>query len=119
MAMFRIIDQIDIGHEGPVANWQNGEHQLIHLAQGSMDGACGPYSLMMALIICGLIDREDLVSLRKVDGRTSAGKLLNALQEYQGFFRDGTHLEDLSELLEKSYPKHLDVVPMYRIRNRS
>ena len=107
MSQFRIIDKIDIGHDGPIANGPDGEEQLIHLAQGSMDGACGPYSLMMGLMICGLIDREDLIHLRKLDGRTNAGKLLSMLEKYQGFFRNGTEPSELVNMLEKSYPRAL------------
>lgn len=39
MALFHVTQQIDISHEGPVAF-----RQKILLAQGDMDGACGPYS---------------------------------------------------------------------------
>lgn len=109
MSFFKIINQIEIGHDGPVANGPDGDEQLIHLAQGSMDGACGPYSLTMALMICGLIDRDGLVSLERVDGRTRAGKLVNMLQEYEGFFRDGTELQELAELLRKSYSRKLAI----------
>ena len=106
MSYFKIINQIDISHDGPVAS-----EQLIHLAQGSMDGACGPYSLMMALMVCGLMDRNELVSLGRVDGRTRAGKLVSMLQKYEAFFRNGTELPQLVDLLNKSYSKKLSVIP--------
>lgn len=110
MSYFKVIDQIEISHKGPVAKSTKRKKQLIHLAQGSMDGACGPYSLMMALMICGMIDREDLVSLNRFDGRTRAGKLINMLQEYEAFFRNGTDLKDLVKLLDKSYSSKLKSV---------
>ncbi len=111
MANFHIINQVDIGHDGPVAYGPN-EIQKIHLAQGDMDGACGPYSIMMGLMICGLIDRDDLVSLKKVDGRTNAGKLLNMLEKYQGLFRGGLYDHELVELLKRSYSRNLNVNPI-------
>ncbi len=33
------------------------------LTQGDLDGACGPYALMMALLTCGAITRKDAVHL--------------------------------------------------------
>lgn len=35
----------------------DGAQQAVFLRQGDADGACGVYSLLMALLICGLIDR--------------------------------------------------------------
>lgn len=114
MAQYFVIDQIEIDHDGPVANGprifrKKIKKQLIHLSQGSIDGACGPYCIMMALLICGLIDRDDLVCLRSIDGRTNPGKLVNLLQEYQGLFRNGTNTVDLKKMLIASYSKKLVV----------
>ena len=108
MSNFYVIDKIEIGHDGPVAKGPTGEDQLIHLSQGSMDGACGPYSLMMGLLICGLIDYDDLVSLKKIDGRTSPGKLLKNIEKFQGLFRNGTFIHELETMLKNSYPKKLE-----------
>lgn len=113
MPNYYVIEQIEIGicdDDGPVVKNQNEKHQEIHLAQGSMDGACGPYSLMMALLICGLIDREDLIDLKSVDRRTKPGKLLNLLQQYQGLFRNGTNTKELKKMLSDSYKKVLSTV---------
>jgi hypothetical protein len=57
-----VIDPIDTTHEGPSAPGPSGQRQMIHLMQGSLDGACGPYSLMMALLICGVVDRNQAAS---------------------------------------------------------
>jgi hypothetical protein len=38
-------------------------NRLVSLSQGDLDGACGPYALMMALIACGAINRSDAIHL--------------------------------------------------------
>jgi hypothetical protein len=39
------------------------DNRLVSLTQGDLDGACGPYALMMALLTCGAITRKDAVHL--------------------------------------------------------
>jgi hypothetical protein len=41
---------------GPVALLTDPE-EAVHLRQGDMDGACGPYALVMAMIAMGLAKR--------------------------------------------------------------
>lgn len=106
---FVVIDPIDATHEGPVVPRlkNKSKEQKAHLLQGALDGACGPYCLFMALIICGLVDRHEIISLEQVDGRTSLGKLIIQLSKYSAFFRDGTDLIELKELLDKTYRNKL------------
>lgn len=107
MARIVVIDPIRVSHQGPVAPGPGGHEQTIHLLQGALDGACGPYCLFMALMICGLVERDTLTLLKPVDGRTSAGRLIAGLEEYGALFRDGTHLEDLVTLLRENFGTRL------------
>ena len=63
MTEIHVIDLLDATHNGPAAVGPSGEEQEVHLQQGSLDGACGPYSLLMCLLICGLIERSVIRSL--------------------------------------------------------
>lgn len=108
MTRIVVIDPVKASYLGPVARGPGGEQQAIHLLQGALDGACGPYCLFMALMICGLIDRDTLTLLKPVDGRTSAGRLIAGLEEYGALFRDGTHLEDLATLLHENFGTRLE-----------
>lgn len=50
------------------------EENLVALRQGDVDGACGPYSLLMALITQNVLSREEVTDLNIQDGRTRLGK---------------------------------------------
>jgi hypothetical protein len=101
-----VLGLIDTTHEGPVATGPDGEEQRVHLMQGSVDGACGPYCLFMALLALGLVAREDLLAgnhgAKKKGG---LAKLLRLCDQYGPFFQDGTNLSDLTTLVKKSFGK--------------
>ncbi|HZW12163.1 MAG TPA: hypothetical protein VFF81_03095 [Noviherbaspirillum sp.] len=72
---------------------------LAHLRQGDMGGACGPYCLMMCLMLIGVVNRDEATSASQLDGRTAVGKLWTSFRDFPAFFTNGTSLEHLSELL--------------------
>lgn len=76
------------------------EENLVALRQGDVDGACGPYSLLMALITQNVLSREEVTDLNIQDGRTRLGKFWNNLYAFDTMVRDGTFDHDLSWLLE-------------------
>lgn len=94
--MIKIIDKVVMSSEGPIT--KSGE--FIHLRQGDMDGACGPYALMMSLIINGVLEREDATSLDYVDGRTRLGKFKNNLFAFGALCADGTTAFELEWLTD-------------------
>lgn len=100
MSEIFVINQIQMSHEGPV----NKDNRLIHLQQGSLDGACGPYCLFMSLIICGLVREHDrLVGLEAVRKNSATGKALIKMEELAfkesgSLFRNGTELSHLQEI---------------------
>ncbi len=108
MAEIKIINQIDATTDGPIVYDEQEQPQRIHLRQGSLDGACGPYCLFMTLIICGVVQREEATSLDMFDGRTALGKLYKLLEQYGGFFRQGTNLKDFQRFVQQSFNKNLD-----------
>jgi hypothetical protein len=64
----------------------------------------------MALLICGIEDREDLLSPEMVDRRRSLGRFLKGIEKYsEFFFSEGSDLEQLKSALKKSYGGKLEM----------
>ncbi|MDD2899554.1 MAG: hypothetical protein PHI31_12680 [Desulfuromonadaceae bacterium] len=106
MSRIKVLNQIRISDIGPVN--QNG--RPIHLQQGSLDGACGIYSLFMALTICGAVkdkDHKALLSADPVRKNTSTGRALFQIQKLTTkdsmLFRDGVHLSQLKKIIDDAY----------------
>lgn len=81
--------------------------QKVHIRQGEIDGACGPYSLIISLLIEGVITYDEVANLNSHDGRTRLGKFLDNLFMFGALVRKGTEYKDLSWLGEcfKNHPK--------------
>ncbi|RPI21696.1 MAG: hypothetical protein EHM61_24135 [Acidobacteria bacterium] len=109
MTEIYVIDPIDATHEGPNALAPGGHRHMVHLMQGSLDGACGPYSLMMALLICGVVDRNDAARYGAVDRRTALGRLLGEWHRLGPLVKEGTDPIQLVTLLEKTYGRKLNL----------
>lgn len=77
----------------------------IHLRQGDIDGACGPYSLLMALLIKKVINREDVTELGSYDARTRLGIFLEKLKSFGPLFREGSNHHEM-EWLAKCFKNH-------------
>lgn len=80
------------------------ENQRVTFKQGDLDGACGPYALMTALMISGVIERRsDAISLwtdSLLDQRTNWHKeLLNGGKASSRLF-GGTYEHDLPRFLD-------------------
>ena len=82
--------------------------QKAHFKQGDLDGACGAYSIVMALTILGVFDADVMNSNDDLDGRTSKGKLIRALNE-EGLYRDGLDSNDIIRILD-NYKKLVTTV---------
>lgn len=103
--MIKIIDTLRLNENGLVVK---GTNQLVHLQQGSMDGACAVYSLMMCLIICKAIKRTDVTSLAtKHDKRTSKGRLVNNFLNTKGMVLNGYYIDQLKEELNHVFLKEI------------
>ena len=105
--MIHIIDKLKMTKKGLVTK---DTKQEVHLQQGTMDGACAVYSMMMTLIIIGSIDRNDVVTLNDetIKGNTSKGRLINHFLYNNGFVRKGYYLSKLEEDLRHTYKKMVD-----------
>jgi hypothetical protein len=108
MTKLIVIDPIDATHEGPQVPVMDSdeEFQLLHLRQGDIDGACGPYCLFMALMICGAARREEITgSPNNIHGNTRLAKAFKLMEEYSALFKHGTQMEDLEHFVNKTYKK--------------
>ena len=108
MRAIHIINKLTIATHQLCAKGANGRIQPVHLRQGDMDGACAIYSLMMAMITCGIINRKDAEGLyKRIDGRSSLGRLLKKLTVYNdqdkvatdGLVRNGLFLDHVDDVI--------------------
>lgn len=89
------------------AHWQGVRANEVALRQGSLDGACGPYALMNALILGGHLSIKAVEKLWNdaPDGRTIFGRWNRA---HPSLISAGTEVGQLRELLrgvKASVPK--------------
>ncbi|MGI2204542.1 hypothetical protein ACROAH_11715 [Shewanella oncorhynchi] len=89
-----VLDQLELSSEGVFAN-----QEKIALRQGDIDGACGPYSILMGLIYHGVVTRAEVTSPDRVDGRTRLGKFLDGLCIFDTMVRKGTKIDELEWLV--------------------
>lgn len=101
-----VIGRIDTTGDGPTAPDPDGKEQLVHLAQGALDGACGPYCLFMALLILGVVRRDEIM-VGSSDG-DNIERLFKRLHRYGPFFRQGTDVTQLKKHLTE-FARHLRV----------
>lgn len=106
--MLHIINRIQLSNKGLIVK---GTKQAVHLQQGTMDGACAVYCMMMCLIMIRSIHRNDVVSLDddRIKGNTSKGRLIRTFLHDNGFVRKGYFLSTLKEELLHAYKKMVSV----------
>lgn len=91
---------LSVSPHGPVTCAHPHNNDLIHLRQGEMDGACGPYCAVMTLITLGVMSREQALSLDTFDGRTRLGRFRDNLMAFGALVTEGTDDFDVSWLVE-------------------
>lgn len=91
---------LSVSPDGPITFAQPASHDLVHLRQGEMDGACGPYCVVMALITLGVMTRHQAQSMQSADGRTRLGRFRESLGIFGGLISEGTDSFDVGWLME-------------------
>ena len=99
---------LSVSPNGPVTCAHPRAHDYVHLRQGEMDGACGPYCVAMTLIALGVMSREQAQSLDSYDGRTRLGPFRESLLAFGALVSEGTDDFDVSWLVDVF--KHAGVV---------
>lgn len=106
MNIMQVSPLFSIAPEGPISA---ESYDLVHLRQGDLDGACGPYCLFSALIALGLLQRADVLeNMSFWKGSSREGRLRDALKKFGVLSSGGTFGWDLVELT--SYYKRKGLV---------
>lgn len=92
----KLIDGLYLDQEG---NLRNTLSDLVHLRQGDMDGACGPYCLAMALLVLAKTDRGNLGAWANPDYRTQIGKFWKEIKALDPLVINGTSSDDLLKII--------------------
>lgn len=118
MSVYRTINTIFLEKGIVYCKRKSGKgKQALHQRQGSLDGACGAYSLAMDLMITGLINSEDIFSISKIDKRLSANKLIKELIINNGLYIDGRYLEEYKNMVDKYLSKDTEII-LYSDKNK-
>ncbi|HCN47270.1 MAG TPA: hypothetical protein DIT18_17740 [Pseudomonas sp.] len=91
---------LSVSPDGPTTIAHPRSQDLVHLRQGEMDGACGPYCVVMALIALGVMSREQAQSLDRFDGRTRLGRFRESLWSFGALVSEGTDNFEVSLLVD-------------------
>ncbi len=75
-----------------------GRHSHVHLRQGELDGACGPYCLLMAFTILGIAPQRQITQLSQY----TSGKLVEHWRMLAALFFTGASSSDLVACLKKA-----------------
>ena len=76
--------------------------------QGTVDGACGPYSLFMTLKILGELSQTDVNDPDSIDKRRSAYKFMSRINKLKGLIIGGTYLRNLYDLINDNFITKLE-----------
>lgn len=89
---------LKVSPKGPVSAEGSAR---VHLRQGELDGACGPYCMISALITLGLMDRDDVLeNMHRWKGSSRNGRFRDALYAFGVLNGEGTDGSDLLWLTE-------------------
>lgn len=90
MNTIEIIDKIRFNRKGVECKDASGKWVKAHYRQGELDGACGVYSLTMALLILGYLSAEEVsIENDTLDHRKTRDRFLSHFYEQQGLIRKG------------------------------
>ena len=107
--MIKIIDSLYLTEEGCCI--KNRKSYPVHIRQGSLDGACSIYSLMMYLMILKTIRRNELEDLYdNIEKSSETENLFHEFFDKHGLLRNGLYFHDLKKLINRVYGSVVTVV---------
>lgn len=91
-----------VSPKGPVtcAHDDYQEDHLVHLRQGGLDGACGPYSVVMALITLGVMSYDEAIQMHRWHGNSREGRFRSEIRNLGALVSEGTSSQDLIKLVD-------------------
>ena len=103
-----LLPNLDLSDQGLISYHDDRlltENSRVHFRQGDLDGACGPYALMIALVCFGALSRKMAQEIwtGNIDNRS---RLAKSTRELHLLIRDGTSSKQLVSVFEsiKKYP---------------
>jgi hypothetical protein len=99
--MITVISPIDTLCEGPKVPIRGKGWQPVHLRQGSMDGACGLYSLMMGLIICGAVTYEKVCAFYPFLSDPKIKRLMEYFEEFGLLVKRGIDIDQMFTAIDE------------------
>ena len=102
MRSIHIISKLILSNDSLQAKDSNGIFDKISLQQGSIDGACSVYSLMMNLLILEQISFNDIQVYQKPDDKETR-QLCKRLFEENGMHHDGQSFYRIQRILNESF----------------
>lgn len=74
--------------------------QLVHLRQGGLDGACGPYSVVMALVTLGVMSYREAQNMYQWHGNSREGRFRTEIRNLGALVSEGTDYKDMLKLVD-------------------
>lgn len=99
---FYCIKQLEYSPDGVIAKYRSN-FQLVSLQQGSVDGACGPYSIFMALMSIGIVNRKHIEDFFPEEKSDSLARFYKQLKRKPTLLTSGTSLKELDKLITTSF----------------
>lgn len=90
-----LLSNLSLDNDGRLVN-QSLDY--VHLRQGEMDGACGPYCVAMSLLARNMEKRTAFLALTPIDFRTRAGRLLKEIHKADPMVLGGMDVTQMQEL---------------------
>lgn len=92
--IFRCHSKLKASHDGPMVN-----RNPLHLRQSSLDSACGPHCALMALMLMGVVKRDEIED--QEDLRRSGNKALSKMWgRSAGFYFTGIRAKALQSVFD-------------------
>jgi hypothetical protein len=87
-----------VSPDGPLTCARDG--QLVHLRQGGLDGACGPYSVVMALVTLGVMSYTEARNMYLWHGNSREGRFRTEIRNLGALVSEGTDYKDMLRLVD-------------------
>lgn len=95
---FYCIKQLEYSPDGVIVKYRKNI-QLVSLQQGSVDGACGSYSIFMALMSIGILNRKHIEDFFPEEKSDSLARFYKQLKRKHALLKDVPPLK----MMESAY----------------
>jgi hypothetical protein len=102
MSKIKIISSLDLNSNGLQCKDKSGKYKSVLLRQGTMDGACATYSVMMNLLILRAINKSDTDVYAEHKSKATK-KLFDVFCNSYGMHRNGQSFVKIKKMLTESF----------------